>query len=70
MNPLLTAEQLSELIPYKAWTILKYKRDGIITAEIDLPHKVRFDAKKVRKQLIAHSEKKAREKYNGMIPTL
>ena len=70
MNDLLTTKELAAALKITPHTVLVWKRAGKITAEIDQHCFVRFDLAKVRKQLVKASEKKAREKFNGMVPTL
>lgn len=67
---LLTAREIAPHLRMHWQTILKYKRQGKISAEIDLPNKVLFDLRKVKKQLVAETTKRDRARFNGMIPTL
>lgn len=72
MNDLLTAAELAPIFKRSAYTILQWKREGKITAEIDTGHTILFDAAKVRKQLAKQSRKPAKPmRRNGevMVPT-
>lgn len=72
MNELLTAAELAPMFKRTAYTILKWKREGRIRAEIDTGHTVLFDAEKVRAQLAKASRKPAKPVIrNGevMVPT-
>lgn len=57
MSELLTARELAEKLRMNWQTVLKWKREGKITAEIDLPHKVLFDERTVRRELSKLSRK-------------
>lgn len=74
MNDLFTAAELAPMFRKSAYTILQWKREGKITAEIDTGHTVLFDADKVRKQLAKISRKPAKPASRGngevMVPTL
>ena len=50
-DDLLTAEQVAEKMGTHRVTILRWKREGIIPAEVDRGNYLRFDYEKVRKAL-------------------
>jgi predicted site-specific integrase-resolvase len=70
MSALLTGEQLAAELGMSHEVVLRWRRHGRIKAEYVLGRSPRFDLAKVKKQLIAETERKARESFNGMIPTL
>jgi excisionase family DNA binding protein len=70
MSALLTAEELAAELGLHIVTVRDWRRAGRIKAEFLLGRSPRFDLAKVKKQLIAETERKARESFNGMIPTL
>jgi excisionase family DNA binding protein len=70
MSALLTAEELAAELGLHIVTVRDWRRHGRIKAEFLLGRSPRFDLAKVKKQLIAETERKARESFNGMIPTL
>lgn len=72
MSDLLTAKELAEKLRLNWQTVLKWKRQGKISAEIDLPAKVLFDEMTVRKELKKLSRKRPPTvcPYPAQVPTL
>lgn len=58
-DDLLTAEQVASAIGLNKVSILRWKREGIIPAEIDRGNFLRFDLAKVRQALREDAAKKA-----------
>ena len=59
---LLTIEQLAEVLPYKPGTLRKYKRTGIIHAEIDNGGKATFNLETVMEDLKKNAQKRVKRK--------
>jgi len=70
MSALLTAEEVAAELRMSWQVVLRWHRQGRIKAELLIGRSPRFDLRKVRKQIVAANKKKAREKFNGMVPTL
>ncbi len=66
---LLTVEQVAANLQMHPVTVRDWRREGRIKEELMIGRSPRFDIKKVRKQIIAYNEKKAKEKFKGMVPT-
>jgi len=66
MKQLLTAAEVAAELRMSPQVVLRWKRKGLITADIDRHAFVRFDLKTVIKQLAAKPQTPSR---TGMVPT-
>jgi predicted site-specific integrase-resolvase len=65
MSNLVTASQLANELQVSTWTLNKWRRQGRITATMDLPGFLRFDPDNVRRQLAEASA----QQIQGRVPT-